>query len=125
MAKVLGVGGIFFRSKNGAALAQWYATALGFEIDTSFGGTTFAPANQPPGGYTVWSPFAEDTTYFGPDGQTYMINLIVDDVPGALEQVAAAGGSVAGEIEELEFGVFGWFTDPDANRVELWQPAPP
>ena len=26
------------------------------------------------------------------------------------------------EREEHDFGKFGWFVDPDENRVELWEP---
>ena len=53
-----------------------------------------------------------------------MLNLIVDDVAGALEQVTAAGGEVVGEVEKMDFGTFGWFKDPDGNRVEVWTPNP-
>ena len=51
-----------------------------------------------------------------------MFNLVVDDLEGALAQVAAAGAIVHGKPERNEFGAFGWFTDPDGNKVELWQP---
>ena len=107
MARVLGVGGVFLKSRDPAALGDWYASTLGFEIEATYGGTSFLPANQPQGAYTVWSPFPDDTEYFGPNGQRFMLNLIVDDVPAALAQIAAAGGEVVGEVEELEFGVFG------------------
>jgi predicted enzyme related to lactoylglutathione lyase len=33
-----------------------------------------------------------------------------------------------GGVEEYDFGRFGWFLDPEGNKVELWQPpaeAPP
>ena len=124
MAKALGIGGIFFRSKDRAALAAWYAEHLGLEIDASFGGTAFQPAAMPEGGHTIWSPFADDTTYFGDAGQPWMLNLVVDDVRGALAQVAAGGAEVSTDLEESEFGTFGWFTDPEGRRVELWQPPP-
>lgn len=122
MAKALGIGGIFFRSTDRAALADWYAQHLGFEIDPSFGGTAFQPAAMPASGYTIWSPFAADSDYFGAGDQRYMINLVVDDVREALAQVAAGGAETSAELEESEFGTFGWFVDPDGNRVELWQP---
>ncbi|MEO1320821.1 MAG: VOC family protein, partial [Pseudomonadota bacterium] len=59
---------------------------------------------------------------FAPSDQTFMINLIVDDLDGALAQVAAAGATLHGEPERSEFGAFGWFTDPAGNKIELWQP---
>lgn len=124
MARVLTLGGVFVRSPDREALAAWYARWLGFEIDESFGGSVFQSSAVPPGGYQLWSPFAADSDYF-PREQAVMLNLIVDDVPGALAQVAEGGAEVVGEIDESEFGVFGWFVDPDGNKIELWQPPAP
>jgi predicted enzyme related to lactoylglutathione lyase len=51
-----------------------------------------------------------------------MINLVVDDLDGALSQVSDGGAEIVGEIEEFEYGRFGWFIDPEGNKVELWEP---
>lgn len=123
MAKVLGVGGVFFKSKDTQAIGEWYKTWLGFEINPGFGGSVFFPGSLPEGAYTVWSPFNADTDYFEPSANTYMINLIVDDVAAALAQVKEGGATLVGEPETLEYGEFGWFLDPDGNKVELWKPA--
>lgn len=123
MASVLGIGGVFFKSKDPAALGSWYQEHLGLDIDASFGGVIFKPARMPNGGYTIWSPFKADTDYFQPSDQTFMINLIVDDVEAALAQVQAGGATIVGKPEHSEFGSFGWFLDPDGNKVELWRPA--
>ena len=123
MAKVLGIGGIFFKAKSPKALAKWYADHLGLEIDPSFGGTAFKADSLPEGAYAVWSPFPRDTEYFAPSDNAYMINLIVDDLEAALAQVAQGGAEIHGKPETIEFGSFGWFTDPEGNKVELWQPA--
>jgi predicted enzyme related to lactoylglutathione lyase len=32
------------------------------------------------------------------------------------------GAKVARKIEESEYGRFGWVTDPEGNRIELWEP---
>ena len=37
--------------------------------------------------------------------------------------IPAAGAEVDDRVEEQEFGRFGWATDPEGNRIELWQPA--
>ena len=124
MAQVLGIGGVFFRARDPKSLATWYATHLGVTIDPSFGGSIFLPKNLPKGAYTVWNPEPHDTRHFEPSTSDYMINLIVDDLNEALEQVKAGGAEVHGEPEHLEFGHFGWFTDPEGNKVELWQPTP-
>ena len=122
--RVLGVGGVFFRSKDAAHLGAWYAQHLGLQVEAwgTTQGTSFSPADMPANSFTVWSAFAADTEYFGPSGQGYMINLIVDDLDAALKNVIAGGAVVLDEREEHDFGKFGWFVDPDGNRVELWEP---
>jgi len=122
--KALGVGGIFFRSPDPARLANWYRDTLGLDIEAwgSTHGTSFPPSAMPTNAFTVWSTFSADTEYFGDSGQSFMINLVVDDLDAALDNVAAAGGQVIPEKEEHDFGRFGWMVDPDGNRVELWEP---
>jgi predicted enzyme related to lactoylglutathione lyase len=122
--RAIGVGGIFFRSKDPAHLGSWYAEHLGLQVEAwgTTQGTSFAPANLPDNSFTVWSAFAADTEYFGQSTQAYMINLIVDDLDAALDNVNAGGAQVMEEREEHDFGKFGWFIDPDGNRVELWEP---
>lgn len=122
MARVLGVGGIFFKARDPVALGKWYADCLGLPVQAPYG-ASFPPADMPPGSMTVWAPFARDTEYFGSSGQEFMLNLLVDDLDGALAQVETAGGKRIGEIQEESYGRFGWFLDPDGNKVELWEPA--
>jgi len=124
---VLGVGGVFFRSKDPGRLGSWYEEHLGFRVEAwgDTRGASFAPSDMPPASFTVWSAFAAGTEYFGDSGQSYMINLVVDDLDAALANVAAGGADVLEEREEHDFGRFGWFVDPDCNRVELWEPPEP
>jgi predicted enzyme related to lactoylglutathione lyase len=51
-----------------------------------------------------------------------MVNYRVSDLDGMLAQLRAAGVPVDDKIDESEFGRFGWATDPEGNRFELWQP---
>ena len=84
--RVLGVGGVFFRSPDPGRLAGWYSETLGFETE-SWGktyGTSFSPEAMPANAFTVCSIFARDTEYFGDKRQSYMINLVVDDLDAAL-----------------------------------------
>jgi predicted enzyme related to lactoylglutathione lyase len=121
MARALGIGGIFFRSKDPHALAAWYGEHLGMNVDEG-DCVSFRAELLPREGFAVWSPFDADTRYFDPARKDFMFNLIVDDLEGALAQVAAGGGEPVGGIEEHDFGRFGWFLDPDRNKVELWEP---
>ncbi|AOE49757.1 VOC family protein [Kangiella sediminilitoris] len=122
MGKVIGLGGVFFKSKNRKSLAAWYRDTLGLEIDPSYGGTHFMQANAPKNAYTVWSPFTDNTDYFQPSSKEFMINFIVDNVDECLTQVVRNGGQTVGNKTEDEFGIFGWFMDPEGNKIELWQP---
>lgn len=122
MAKVLGVGGVFFKSPDPKRLYDWYAKWLGMEFESDWG-IAYYPKDMPAKGYTVWSAFDSKTDYFAPPNREFMFNLIVDNLEEALKQVKEGGAEIVGNIEKLEYGLFGWFMDPDGNKVELWEPS--
>ena len=117
--RVLGIGGVFFRSKKPEELARWYAQHLGIERDPEFTGTAFVARE---GDETVWALFPADTCYFGPSERESMVNYRVADLDAMLAQLRAAGVAVEDRVEEIENGRFGWATDPEGNRFELWEP---
>jgi predicted enzyme related to lactoylglutathione lyase len=119
--RVQGIGGVFFRARDPGALAQWYAEHLGIEVEEWGGSVLRAEA----GDVTVWSPFRQDTEYFGSSGQQSMVNYRVRDLDAMLEQLRAAGVEVDDNRHEDENGRFGWAVDPEGNRFELWQPPRP
>jgi len=121
VAKVLGVGGVFFKSDDSKKLSAWYKKWLGVPAHPEWG-ASFTPDTVPPGGFTVWAPFKSDTTYFEPSTSSFMINLMVDDLDGALAQVVEGGATAVGEVQDEPYGRFGWFVDPEGNKVELWEP---
>jgi len=125
MAKALGIGGVFFKSPDPARLQGWYAQTLGIDAQGEEGMSfaIFQSSTMPENGYTVWSMFDSKTTYFEPSSKEFMFNLIVDNLEEALSQVAAGGAQLVGDVQKSEYGGFGWFIDPDGNKVELWQPA--
>ncbi|HMD81847.1 MAG TPA: VOC family protein [Anaerolineales bacterium] len=120
MAKVLGVGGVFFKSPDPKKLYDWYAKWLGMEFEDW--GLAYFPKDYPPNSQTVWSAFDATTKYFEPTEKGFMFNLIVDNLEEALKQVKEGGAEIVGEIEKMEYGSFGWFMDPEGNKVELWEP---
>ena len=87
-------------------------------------GAVFQPADLPPGAIGVWTPFPSTTEYFNPSPRDFMFNLVVDNLDDALKQVVEGGATLAGDVDDNEFGRFGWFMDPEGNKVELWQPPP-
>jgi predicted enzyme related to lactoylglutathione lyase len=114
---VEGIGGVFFRTPDPDALRAWYAQHLGIDMEEY--GTTFSARE---GDQTVWAPFPADTGYFGRAEQQLMVNFRVRDLDAMLAQLRDAGFEVDTRVEEHEYGRFGWATDPDGNRFELWQP---
>jgi len=124
MAKVLGIGGVFLKADDPERLLTWYEQNLG--VKRTFPGGVIFPWRQADSpekqGMTVWSLFSKDTPYFGPGKQTVMVNYMVDDLEGMLQALRDAGAQVEDRREESEYGKFGWATDPEGNRIELWQP---
>ena len=114
MAKVLGIGGIFFRSRDTKALAAWYEQHLGI-----------AELWEQEQGLTVFAPFKQTTEYF-PASKEWMINFRVDDLDGMMSQLNAAGIATETRPDEWdtpETGRFCRLNDPEGNQIELWQPA--
>ena len=127
MARVTGIGGIFLRARDPKALSAWYAQHLGIQL-SDYGGVTFLWKDEVPAttGMTTWSLFPDNTKYFGPgkDGapQSAMVNYRVDDLDALLTQLAAANVDIDPKREDADYGRFAWITDPEGNRLELWQP---
>jgi predicted enzyme related to lactoylglutathione lyase len=124
MAKITGVGGVFFKSKgDGAALAEWYRKHLGMQLE-SFGGAILRwPDDKAEDhGLTVWSVASNDSQWFSPSNSSFMINYRVDNLGELLEQLRAGGVVVIQGPESAENGKFAWIMDPDGNKVELWEP---
>jgi catechol 2,3-dioxygenase-like lactoylglutathione lyase family enzyme len=121
--KVLGLGGIFVKARDPAALAAWYRDHLGFDVQ-NFGGPYGAvfPFAERERGYQLWTAFPENTRKFGSTGQPQMLNFRVADLDGLLAQLRAGGVTVEDKVDRSEYGDFGWCLDGEGNRVELWQP---
>ena len=120
MVKVLGIGGIFFRSENPAELAKWYQTHLGINL------TPTTPEDLPwhtEAGVTVFSPFSRDTEYFAKD-KMFMLNFRVADIAGAIADLTKAGISTSPLSEMEGIGKFVRIHDPEGNPIELWEQAP-
>lgn len=124
MEKVVGIGGVFVRAKDEEALARWYGEHLGLDINELFWGAVFplTTPDVPAGSYGIWGSFPEDSEYFGSKDNMFMVNFRVADLDAMLAQLRAAGCVVDDKVERSEYGQFGWVTDPEGNRVELWQP---
>ena len=124
MAKVTGIGGVFFKStKDHKALAAWYQKHLGMPLE-SWGGAMLKWPEDRAGdeGVTVWHVAEPNTKWFAPSSASFMINYRVDDMTGLLANLRDAGIEIIKGPDTDDNGTFAWILDPDGNKVELWQP---
>ena len=124
MRRVTGIGGIFFKAKDAAALRAWYKKHLSIDVQ-DWGGAAFRwmdEAGQPTAGTTVWSIGPADGDYFAPSKSSFMINYRVADLHAVLHALRAEGCDVIDKTDDSEYGKFGWVMDPEGNKIELWQP---
>ena len=125
MKRVTGIGGVFFKARDHATLREWYRSHLGIDVE-DWGGAVFSwnkPEIPEQSGSTTWSIFPESSNYFAPGTARFMINYRVEDLDALLSALREEGCEVEEQIEDSEFGRFGWVTDPEGNKIELWQPA--
>ena len=130
MKRVTGIGGIFFKSENPPQLYDWYEKHLGIQRESHGQCASFpwrelhgADGTEPgPEGSTAWSIFPAATKYFGASKASFMINYRVDNLDALLEDLKKSGIEIDPHREEYDYGRFAWITDPDGNRIELWEP---
>ncbi|MBL8300583.1 MAG: VOC family protein [Rhodanobacteraceae bacterium] len=126
MARITGIGGVFFKSRNdNAALAAWYQKHLGLTLE-GFGGAILRwPDDKAEDqGLTVWHVADKASQWFSPSDSSFMINYRVDNLGEMIAQLSAAGIEIIGGPESHENGKFAWILDPEGNKVELWEPMP-
>ncbi len=122
MERVTAIGGVFFRARDPERMSAWYRDHLG--IGATDGTTDFIwrEHDHPDEvGRTVWSIFPADTDYFGPSRPGFMINYRVANLERMLDQLRQ-GGITVEKVEDYDYGRFAWITDPEGNRIELWEP---
>ncbi len=122
MKRVTSLGGIFFKCKNPDEMKDWYSKHLGLQTDSY--GTSFEwrhADEETKKGFTVWSPFKEDTKYMEPSKKEFMINYRVENLEWLICELKKEGVTVVDEIESFEYGKFVHIMDPENNKIELWE----
>ena len=120
--RVTGIGGIFFRVQDPERLSAWYRDNLGIAAEDGHADFPWRDHDRPDDvGRTVWSLFPADTDYFGPSKPAFMVNYRVANLDRMLEQLRGKGVAVE-KVEDYDYGRFAWITDPEGNRIELWEP---
>lgn len=121
--RVTGIGGIFFKAKDPAALKAWYSKYLGMQMGEY--GSNFEwhqGMDSTKKGFTLWAPFKETTKYFQPSDKQFMINYRVVGLDQLLAKMKAAGIMPTDTIEKASYGSFVHLMDPEGNKIELWEP---
>ena len=121
--RVIGIGGVFFKSGDEGRLRSWYADHLGIAGGADGFNFPWRSHDHPETErQTVWCVFPGATNYFGPSAAPFMINYIVDDLDALLNKLAHSGVAVDPKREDYPYGRFAWIFDPDGNKIELWEP---
>lgn len=123
MARITGLGGIFYKVAEPERTRAWYQDTLGIGGEW---GAMFPFKKDGPEGFSLFSPFNAETDYFDPSEKPFMVNLRVDDLDEMLAQLKSKGIEILGRQDE-DYGRFACIMDPDGIKIELWQqlgPAP-
>jgi len=123
--RIIGIGGVFFKSANRDQMREWYSKHLGLADKGQGAMLRWREHDDPQKEHvTSWTIFPPTTKYFEP-GQPFMINYIVDDMDAVLERLKQEGVKIDPKRMDESFGRFAWIYDSDGNKVELWQPLTP
>ena len=120
--QVTGIGGVFFKVKDPKGMTAWYRTNLGVQSKGGYANFTWREKDRPEEtGHTAWRIFPTNTTYFGQSPSSLMINYRVANLDRMLDQLRRGDVKIE-KVEDHDFGRWAWVTDPEGNRIELWEP---
>ena len=122
MAEIIGIGGIFLKLKDPAAMREWYKSVLGMQTNDYGVLFEFNGNNSPNKGQLQLGTFEASTDYFGDESQQAMINFRVDDLAGFETILKEKAVKIVDTLEEYSYGKFLHIEDPEGNRIELWEP---
>jgi catechol 2,3-dioxygenase-like lactoylglutathione lyase family enzyme len=121
--RIVGIGGVFFKSANRDQMREWYSTHLGLADQGRGAMLRWREHDDPQQKHvTVWTIFPASTKYFDPSPAPFMIDYIVDDMDALLDRLKREGVKIDGKRMDASFGRFAWIYDSDGNKIELWQP---
>lgn len=122
--RVLGIGGIFFKSANPDQMREWYSEHLGLADEGQGAMFPWREHGDPQREHvTVWTVFSASSNYFDPSHAPFMINYIVDDLDPLLDRLKEKGVKIDPKRIDESYGRFAWIYDLDGNKIELWQPS--
>lgn len=129
MSLIDGIGGAFLFSNNPKVLAEWYRENLGINYDESsecnsvykaFSHRDLTDASIKR--TTTWAILRSDSDINGKP-RTGQINYRVKSMNDVLSHLRAKGVKIE-KTEDYQYGKFAWVTDPDGNKIELFEEPP-
>jgi catechol 2,3-dioxygenase-like lactoylglutathione lyase family enzyme len=122
--RILGIGGVFFKSANRDQMREWYSKHLGLADQGAGVMLPWREHDDPQKEHvTVWTVFPASTNYFDPSHAPFMVNYIVDDLDALLDRLEQEGVKIDPKRMNESYGRFAWIYDLDGNKIELWQPS--
>ena len=124
--RILGIGGVFFKSANRDQMREWYSKHLGIADKGQGAMLPWREHEDPKKEHvTVWTVFPASSNYFDPSHAPFMVNYIVDDLDALLDRLKEEGVKIDPKRMNESYGRFAWIYDLDGNKIELWQPLAP
>jgi len=121
--RILGIGGVFFKSANRDQMREWYSKHLGLADKGEGVMLPWREHDDPKKEHvTVWTIFPATSHYLDPSPAPFMINYIVDDMDALLDRLKQEGVKIDPKRMDESYGRFAWIYDSDGNKIELWQP---
>jgi len=121
--KITGIGGIFFKCKDPQETKEWYSENLGLITDQWGAPFEFRQVGKPEvRAYAQWSPFPDNTTYFAPASNEFMVNYRVENLEAFVQELKDKGVTICDEIATYDYGKFVHILDGDGRKIELWEP---
>src|ERR1051326_4213590 len=123
--RIIGIGGVFFKSAHRDQMREWYSTHLGIADKGQGAMLPWREHDDPQKEHvTVWTVFPASTKYLDPSPAPFMINYIVDDMDALLDRLKQEGVKIDPKRIDESYGRFAWIYDSEGNKIELLQPMP-
>ncbi len=118
MARVTGLGGIFYKVEDSERTAAWYRDVL--DIGGEWGAIFPWKQDETGEAYSLFSQFKATTDYFDPSESRFMVNFRIDDLDAFTAELEGKGIEILGRQNE-EYGKFAWILDCDGIKIELFE----
>jgi len=117
MERVLGIAGFYFRASDPGALARWYDSCLG--VDLNLLGPSALGLH--PGG--IKAPLQPDDlgSLQADGGSGWILNFRVRDLDQMVRQLRSHGVTVDVDPRAHSVGRLARFADPEGNPLAIWE----